>query len=49
MCHEVTVEMSPEFWMGIQNDYDMESVKDNQKIYSHIEKIQPLTNNMLHA
>ncbi|MBC2704196.1 HigA family addiction module antitoxin [Desulfobacula sp.] len=40
--------VSPEFWMGIQNDYDIENAMDNKEVYNTIEKIQPLEN-MLHA
>ena len=40
--------VSPEFWMGIQNDYDIENAMDNKEVYNNIEKIQPLEN-MLHA
>ena len=40
--------VSPEFWMGIQNDYDIENTMDNKEIYNNIKKIQPLEN-MLHA
>jgi len=41
--------VSPEFWMGLQNDYDVENVIDNKEIYSNIEKIQPFVKNMLMA
>ncbi|WP_299976517.1 HigA family addiction module antitoxin [Desulfobacula sp.] len=40
--------VSPEFWMGLQNDYDIENTMDNKEVYNNIEKIQPLKN-MLHA
>ena len=40
--------VSPEFWMGIQNDYDIENTMDNKEVYNNIEKIQPLEN-MLHV
>jgi len=40
--------VSPEFWMGIQNDYDIENTMDNKEVYNNIEKIQPLEN-MVHA
>ena len=41
--------VSTDFWMGLQNDYDVEIAKDNEEIYSNIAKIQPLAANMLHA
>lgn len=41
--------MSPEFWMGLQNDYDVETTLDNKEISNNISKIQPLTNNMIYA
>lgn len=41
--------VSLDFWLGLQNDYDVEIAKDNEEIYSAIAKIQPLTTNMLHA
>ena len=41
--------VSIDFWMGLQNDYDVEIARDNEKIHSTIAKIQPLTTNMLHA
>ena len=41
--------ISTDFWMGLQNDYDVETAKDNEEIYSNITKIQPLTTNMIHA
>jgi len=41
--------MSPEFWMGLQNDYDVETALDNEDVSKNIAKIQPLTNNMIYA
>ncbi len=41
--------MSPEFWMGLQNDYDVETALDNEELSNNISKIQPLTNNMIYA
>ena len=41
--------VSTDFWMGLQSDYDVETAKDNEEIYSNIAKIQPLAANMLHA
>ena len=41
--------VSTNFWMGLQNDYDVEIAKDNEEIYSNIAKIQPLAANMLHT
>jgi len=41
--------MSPEFWMGLQNDYDVETALDNKDVSKNIAKIQPLTNNMIYA
>jgi len=41
--------MSPEFWMGLQNDYDVETALDNEEVSNNISKIQPLTNNMIYA
>jgi addiction module HigA family antidote len=41
--------VSTDFWMGLQNDYDVEIAKDNEEIYSNIAKIQPLAANMLHS
>ena len=41
--------VSTDFWMGLQNDYDVEIAKDNEEIYNNIAKIQPLAANMFHA
>jgi addiction module HigA family antidote len=41
--------VSTDFWMGLQNDYDVETAIDNEKIYSTIIKIKPLTANMVHV
>jgi antitoxin HigA-1 len=41
--------VSTDFWMGLQSDYDVETAKDNEEIYRNIEKIKPLTTNILHA
>ena len=41
--------MSPEFWMGLQNDYDVETTLDNKEVSNNISKIQPLTNNTIYA
>ena len=39
--------ISPEFWMGLQNDYDVETTLDNKEVSNNIAKIRPLTNDML--
>ena len=39
--------MSPEFWMGLQNDYDVETTLDNKEVSNNISKIRPFTNDML--
>jgi addiction module HigA family antidote len=41
--------ISPEFWMGLQNDYDVETTLDNEDVSKNIAKIQPLTDNLLYA
>jgi len=41
--------MSPEFWMGLQNDYDVETTLDNKEVSNNISKIRPFTNDMLYA
>jgi len=39
--------ISPEFWMGLQNDYDVETTLDNKEVSNNIAKIRPLANDML--
>jgi antitoxin HigA-1 len=34
--------VSPAFWLGIQNDYDIETKKDNEDFRQGLDKIQPL-------
>jgi len=41
--------MSTEFWMGLQNDYDVETTLDNKEFSNNIAKIRPFTNDMLYA
>jgi len=41
--------MSPEFWMGLQNDYDVETTLGNKEFSNNIERIKPLTNDMIYA
>ncbi len=41
--------MSTEFWMGLQNDYDVETTLDNKEVSNNIAKIRPFTNDILYA
>ena len=39
-------DISVEFWLGIQTDYDVEIARDNKKTSANIDKIKPVLSSM---